>query len=199
MFTGIVEEVGRVHARDGAVFTIAAEVTLDGSRAGDSIAVNGACLTIVALNTETFAVELSPETLRRTNLDALVPGAPVNLERPLTYGGRMGGHLVQGHVDGTATVASITPEAESHIFTFEAPPPIMAYLVEKGFTAVDGVSLTVVEHHPTAFTVAVIPYSFQHTVLGSRVPGDVVNIEVDILSKYVERLLHREADPGPQA
>ena len=199
MFTGIVEEVGRVHARDGAVLTIAAGVALEGSRAGDSIAVNGACLTIIALMEETFSVELTPETLRRTNLDALVPGAPVNLERPLTYGGRMGGHLVQGHVDGTARVASITPEAGSHIFTFEAPPPIMEYLVEKGFITVDGVSLTVVERHPTAFTVAVIPYSFQHTVLGSRVPGDVVNIEVDILSKYVERLLHREADPGPQA
>ena len=199
MFTGIVEEVGHVHGRDGAHLTIAAGVTLEGSRVGDSIAVNGACLTIVALEAGGFSVDLSPETLRRTNLDALGSGTPVNLERPLAYGGSMGGHLVQGHVDGTGVVASITPEGDSYIFTFEAPPPIMGYLVEKGFIAVEGVSLTVVERHSTAFTVAVIPYSFEHTVLGNRVPGDLVNIEIDILSKYVERLLNREDGPGSQS
>ncbi|GBD11252.1 Riboflavin synthase [bacterium HR23] len=113
----------------------------------------------------------------------------MNLERPVAYGGRVGGHLVQGHVDGTGTVLAITPEGNSHLFTFSAPPALMRYIVEKGFIAVDGISLTVVSVEGSAFRVAVIPYTFQHTVLGYRRVGDRVNLEVDIVAKYVERLL----------
>jgi riboflavin synthase len=191
MFTGIVEEVGRVIARQGSELTVEANNTIGSSKIGASIAVNGTCLTITNLDAETFSVDLSPETLRRTNLGALTAGCPVNLEQPLAYGGPVGGHLIQGHVDGTGIVNDIKPEVESRLFTFEAPSSIMRYLVAKGFISVDGVSLTVVERYPTAFTVTVIPYTLQHTVLGTRVPGDPVNIEVDILSKYVESFLNR--------
>ncbi|MCS7206670.1 MAG: riboflavin synthase [Dehalococcoidia bacterium] len=189
MFTGIVEEVGRVIRRDGPLLEVDASLVLEGLRVGDSIAVNGACLTITRLLARGFAVDLSPETLRRTNLGLLQPGDPVNLERPLPYGGRVGGHLVQGHVDATGQVLAITPEGNSHLFTFSAPKPLMRYIVEKGFIAVDGISLTVVEVLEEAFRVAIIPYTFHHTVLGQRQVGDVVNLEVDILAKYVERLL----------
>ena len=194
MFTGIVEEVGRLRRRDEGGLTIEARVTLEGSRVGDSIAVNGACLTITALQDGAFTVDVSPETRRRTNLGLLRPGDPVDLERPLAYGGRLGGHLVQGHVDGTGAVASIAPEGDGYVFTFDTSPSLVRYLVQKGFVAVDGISLTVVEAASTGFTVAVIPYTYQHTVLGSRGPGDLVNIEVDVLAKYVERLLGPAAE-----
>ena len=136
-------------------------------RLGDSIAVNGACLTVVLLTDDTFAVNLSPETNRRTNLGCLQMSDPVNLERSLTYGGRIGGHLVQGHVDGTGMVRSITPENDTFLFSFEVSPSLMRYIVEKGFIAVDGISLTIVERHPTEFIVSVIPYTYSYTVLGS--------------------------------
>ena len=194
MFTGIVEEVGRVRHREVDTLAIEAGVTLEGSRVGDSIAVNGACLTITSLEDGAFTADISPETQRRTNLGLLRPGDPVDLERPLAYGGRLGGHLVQGHVDGTGTVAAITPEGDGCLFTFRVGPPLIRYIVEKGFVAVEGVSLTVVEPASTTFTVAVIPYTFQSTVLRSRAVGDVVNIEVDILAKYVERLLGWQAE-----
>jgi riboflavin synthase len=199
VFTGIVEEIGRVRRWQGSSVTIEAGVTLEGSRVGDSIAVNGVCLTITALDGDAFSVHVSPETLHRTNLGRLGPGDPVDLERPLAYGGRVGGHLVQGHVDGTATLAAITRRGEGRLVAFAPPPRLLRYLVEKGFVAVDGVSLTVVERTPTAFTVAVIPYTWQHTVLGCRAPGDLVNIEVDILAKYVEQLVRGEAEEGEPA
>ena len=189
MFTGIVEEMGHVVDQRDATLVIEAKVALEGARLGDSIAVNGACLTVTFLGDNTFTVDVSPETNRRTNLGLLRPGDPVNLERPLAYGGRIGGHLVQGHIDGTGTVRSITPEGDTFLFAFEMPPSLMRYIVEKGFVAVDGISLTVVERHPTVFTISVIPYTCSHTVLGSRKPGDSVNIEIDILAKYVEQLV----------
>lgn len=189
MFTGIVEEVGRVLRREGPLLEIGASTVLDGLREGDSIAVNGACLTVTRLFPQGFAVDLSPETLRRTNLGLLTPGAPVDLERPLSYGGRVGGHLVQGHVDAVGEILSITPEGNSHLFTISAPQPLMRYIVEKGFIAVDGISLTVVGVQGNTFSVSIIPYTFQHTVMGYRKVGDAVNLEVDILAKYVERLL----------
>lgn len=189
MFTGIVEEVGRVLQRNGSALAIGASTVLDGLREGDSIAVNGVCLTVVRLLPGGFAVDLSPETLRRTNLGRLLVDDPVNLERPLLYGGRVGGHLVQGHVDGVGEVVSIVPEGNSHLFTFSTPPPLMRYIVEKGFIAVDGISLTVVGVQGNQFSVAIIPYTFQHTVMSHRRVGDWVNLEVDILAKYVERLL----------
>ena len=193
MFTGIVEEMGRIRDRVGDTLTVEAEVTLGEARVGDSVAVNGACLTITSLTTDAFTVDISPETQRRTNLGGLQPGAPLNLERPLPYGRRVGGHLVQGHVDGTGAVAAVSPEGDSHLFTFAVPAALGRYVAEKGYVAVDGVSLTAVEAAATSFTVAVIPYTHRNTVLGSRTVGDVVNIEVDILAKYVERLLGQPA------
>ena len=193
MFTGIVEEMGRIRDRVGDTLTIEAAVTLEEARVGDSVAVNGACLTITSLTPGAFTVDISPETQRRTNLGDLQPGAALNLERPLAYGGRVGGHLVQGHIDGTGTVAAISPEGDSRLFTFAVAPALGRYVVEKGYVAVDGVSLTAVEVAPTSFTVAVIPYTHRNTVFGSRTVGDVVNIELDILAKYVERLLGQPA------
>ena len=198
MFTGIVEELGRVREwRDNAL-VIDSRTALEGTLVGDSIAVNGVCITVVAVEDGAFAFDVSPETARRSNLDELRPGDPVDLERPLPYGGRVGGHLVQGHVDGVGVVRSITPDGESYLFAFDAPPALMRYIVEKGFVTVDGISLTVAGREATAFTVAVIPYTHQNTVLGHCAPGDQVNIEVDILAKYAEQLLAARA-PAEQA
>ncbi|MCK4963703.1 MAG: riboflavin synthase, partial [Dehalococcoidia bacterium] len=151
-------------------------------------AVNGVCLTVTALAPDYFSVDVMPETLQRTNLGALRPGDLVNLERPLAVGGRFGGHFVQGHVDGVGRVRSVTPQGEALLLKFEAPPEIMRYVVEKGFIAVDGVSLTVVQYNSTSFGVSLVRYTLESTTLGVRRPGDTVNLEVDIMAKYVERL-----------
>ena len=161
---------------------------LEGSKLGDSIAVNGACLTATRLEPDGFAVDLAPETLRRTNLGALTAGAAVNLERSLAFGGRVGGHLVQGHVDGVATIERITPEGNASIVRFQLPGKLARYVTEKGFIAVEGVSLTVVGAGDDWFSVTLIPFTGEHTNLGAKAAGDTVNIEVDILAKYVERL-----------
>jgi riboflavin synthase len=193
MFTGIVEETGSVRATGDGSLAVAAQVALEGMQIGDSIAVNGTCLTITSMREGVFTVDLSPETLRRTNLGALKVGNPVNLERPLAANGRLGGHIVQGHVDGTGNVLEAQPEGNSLLMRFQAPPNVMPYIVEKGFIAVDGISLTVVRRDASSFTVSVIPFTQQQTNLGLRKAGDTVNLEVDILAKYVESLLHREA------
>ena len=198
MFSGIVEEMGtvrEVEPREGLTrLTIAATKTLDGLKIGDSIAINGTCLTIVERGAHDFTVELAPETLRRTNLGDRAPGDAVNLERSLAVGDRIGGHFVQGHVDGTGRVVSLTPESEARMIEFEAPPHILRYAVPKGFIAVDGVSLTVVERRATSFTVSFIPYTLAHTIAGNYRAGDPVNLEADVLGKYVEALLvEREA------
>ena len=188
MFTGIVEEVGRAAgAPEGELFIQAATV-LEGTKLGDSIAVNGTCLTVTRLEPEGFAVDLAPETLRRTNLGALTAGAAVNLERSLAFGGRVGGHLVQGHVDGVAAIESIEPEGNASMVRFRLPENLARYVTEKGFIAVDGVSLTVVGAGDEWFSITLIPFTAEHTSLGAKVAGDPVNIEVDILAKYVERL-----------
>lgn len=188
MFTGIVEEVGRAAgAPEGELFVNAAAV-LEGTKLGDSIAVNGACLTVTRLEPEGFAVDLAPETLRRTNLGALTGGAAVNLERSLAFGGRVGGHLVQGHVDGVAAIDSIEPEGNASMVRFRLPENLARYVTEKGFIAVDGVSLTVVGAGDDWFSITLIPFTAEHTNLGGKGAGDPVNIEVDILAKYVERL-----------
>lgn len=192
MFTGIVEEVGTVRAARPGRLTIVAGKVLEDTKPGDSIAVNGACLTVVELWGDSFSVDIMPETLRRTNLGALRPGDEVNLERPMAVGGRMGGHFVQGHVDGVGKVISATREEEALLVRYEAPQDIMRYVVEKGFIAVDGVSLTVVQYNATSFKVSLVTYTIENTILGRRTPGDVVNLEVDIIAKYVERL--REGD-----
>lgn len=188
MFSGIVEEMGTVMVALPGKLTISATRVIEDTKRGDSIAVNGACLTITDIGGESFSVDLMPETLKRTNLGVLRPGEMVNLERPLAVGGHIGGHFVQGHVDGTGRVVSAVREGEAILLRFEAPLIIMRYVVEKGFIAVDGVSLTVVECDATSFTVSLITYTIENTNLGGRKAGDVVNLEVDIIAKYVERL-----------
>ncbi len=193
MFTGIVEEVGRVRALEvvpaGARLVIEARRVVAGTRAGDSIAVNGACLTVVACNGSSLSFEATPETLRRTTLGQLAPGDGVHLERALAAGGRIGGHFVQGHVDAVGAIAARRPEGNSVVVTFSAPPEVLRYVVPKGSIAVDGVSLTVVDRLDDRFTVALIPHTLEVTLLGKKPLGAPVNLEADILAKYVERLL----------
>jgi riboflavin synthase len=188
MFTGIVEEVGSVASVPGGSLVIAASQVLEGMQAGSSIAVNGVCLTVTDFNNKSFSVDVMPETLRRTNLGLLHTGDRVNLERPLALGGQVGGHLVQGHVDDTGRLASVTGEGEAVLLRFEASPEVMRFIVPKGFIAVDGVSLTVTSRDTDSFRVSIVDYTRQHTILGSKKVGDMVNLEVDIIAKYVEQL-----------
>ena len=188
MFTGIVEEVGSVTEAQPNRMVIAASTVMDDLKVSNSICVNGACLTVTWRDKSSFSVEVVPETLRRTNLGVLHGGDPVNLERPLAVGGRYGGHMVQGHVDATGKVESITGEGEALLMKIQAPASVMRYVVEKGFIAVDGASLTVVNYDSHSFVVAIIPYTRDNTVLGNRKVEDFVNLEVDIIAKYVERL-----------
>jgi riboflavin synthase len=192
MFTGLVEEGGVIAsvAPGGASarLVIAASAVLDGLRTGDSVAVNGACLTAVEVTGDGFAVDAVAETLRRTNLGALGPGDRVNLERPMRLGDRLDGHLVQGHVDGVGTVAAARPEGESTVLEVTAPPDLLRYVVEKGSVAVDGVSLTVAARLPDGFSVALIPHTMAVTTLGPQAVGRAVNLEVDVVAKYVESL-----------
>ena len=191
MFTGIIEETGTVLDRQEYALTIRADIVMPGMQLGDSMAVNGACLTVVAFDADQFRVDLAPETLRRTALGQLEKGSSVNLERPVAVGGRLGGHIVQGHIDAAGRIASIRPEGDCFIFRIRAPKRLMPYIVEKGFIAVDGISLTVVDKRDTAFTLSVIPYTLQNTNLRTKSANDRVNLEVDILAKYVESLLSR--------
>ena len=191
MFTGIVEEIGRVRAIGPGKLTISATNVIKDTKKGDSIAVNGACLTVTEISDDSFSVDVMPETMRRTNLGSLRPGDVVNLERPLSVGGRIGGHFVQGHVDGSGKVLAATREGEALLLRFEAPEDIMRYVVEKGFIAVDGISLTVTECNATSFKVSLVAYTLHNTNLVGRRPGDEVNLEVDIIAKYVERLRER--------
>ena len=187
MFTGIVEEVGRVAEVSETGLGIRASVVMEDMAVSDSVSVNGACLTVTRIEGDAFWVDTVPETRRRTNLGDLREGSPVNLERPLRADGRFGGHVVQGHVDGVGSTLSITPEGNSHLFEFEAPDNVTPYLVEKGFIAVDGVSLTVVNCTNHTFVVAIIPYTFEHTLFAGLKVGDAVNLEADIMAKYVLR------------
>ncbi len=188
MFTGIVEEVGNVKSVGSGQLTVSASAVLEATRLGDSMAVNGACLTVSAMNSGSFSVDVMPETLKRTNLGQLRPGSNVNLERALMVGARVGGHLVQGHVDATGRVVSLVPEGGAVIAKLAAPPEVLRYVVEKGFIAADGVSLTVVGYDQSSFSVSLVGYTLNNTVLGSRKVGDQVNLEVDIIAKYVEKL-----------
>jgi len=188
LFTGIVEEVGKVISAQPGRLAIGASQVLPGMELGQSIAVNGACLTITDCNATSFSVDIMPETLGRTNIGLLSVGDMVNLERPLALGGQLGGHLVQGHVDATGRVASIIWDGVAVLIRVEAPAEVMRYVVEKGFIAVDGISLTVVARDASSFQVSVVEYTRTHTVLGSRRVGDLVNLEVDIIAKYVEQL-----------
>jgi riboflavin synthase len=222
MFTGIVEELGSVVALDrpdgdagsgatagattgtvtDAVLTVAGPLAASDARPGDSIAVDGVCLTVTSVlpgvdgNAGAFVAEVMPETLRRTSLGALVPGAPVNLERALPADGRLGGHVVQGHVDGVATLVRRTPGPRWDDLEFSAPAALTRYVAEKGSIALAGVSLTVTWVSDDGFGVSLIPTTLAATTLGRLVPGDVVNVEVDVLAKYVERLMTTGAVAG---
>ena len=191
MFTGIVEEVGSVISISSNGMTVGAEKVMSDLKLGDSIAVNGACLTAVSLAANEFSVDLSPETMRRSSLGDLSAGGSVNLERALSASDRMGGHIVQGHVDGTGRITSTKEEGDSVIFRVRVPSRLMPYIVEKGFIAVDGISLTVVKVGTSSFTLAVIPYTLRNTNLETLSVGARVNLEADILAKYVENLLKR--------
>ncbi len=191
MFTGIVEEVGVVAKISGNGMTVRATKVTEDMKLGDSIAVNGACLTAVSFDRTEFSVDLSPETMRRTSLGQLSVGGPVNLERALLASDRMGGHIMQGHVDGTGRVMSTKTDGDSTIFRIRVPKRLHRYIVEKGFVAVDGISLTVVKRGASSFTLAVIPYTLKNTNLAALSVGDRVNLEADILAKYVESLLDR--------
>ena len=188
MFTGIVEDLGRVVRLEDAAglrrFTLRSDVCADGVRVGDSIAVNGACLTAVNVSNNQISVEAIPETLRLTNLGQLAVDSPVNLERPLAYGDRMGGHYVQGHVDATAELIERQPDGDSEVVRFAAPTHLMGYIVSKGFVALDGVSLTVVDPHDATFAVALIPHTLRSVTLGAAPVGYRANLEADVLAKY---------------
>jgi riboflavin synthase len=210
VFTGIVEEIGEVvavrHADEVLVLTVRGALAASDARPGDSIAVNGVCLTVTTVGAtdggaavaegplgsdpaNMFTVELVPETLKRSSLADVDAGTRVNLERAVAVGGRLGGHIVQGHVDGVGTLLARAPGARSDELRFSLPPELSRYVVEKGSIAVDGVSLTVADTDGAAFTVALIPTTLAHTTLGIRAPGDTVNLEVDVVAKYVERLV----------
>jgi riboflavin synthase len=186
MFTGIVEELGSVISREGSRLRIGARAVLEGARIGDSTAVNGCCLTIVAFDAAAgwWDADVSDETYHRTVLGQLEPGDPVNLERPVRLEDRLGGHLVQGHVDAVGEIVDGVPDLRVRV-----PRHLMRYIVEKGSITVDGVSLTVVEPAADSFTVAVIPHTAAVTTLGAKGPGAGVNLEVDVIAKYTERLL----------
>ncbi|MHB1158800.1 MAG: riboflavin synthase [Chloroflexota bacterium] len=201
MFTGIVEEIGLVElvgkTGGGYQLRVRAGKVVEDLKLGDSVAVNGTCLTVTRFDSTGFTVGLSPETLRRTNLGEARPGDRVNLERALRPTDRMGGHYVQGHVDGVGTIAERRREGDSLIVRISCPPDLSRYLVEKGFVAVDGVSLTVTGCGEGWFSISLIPFTQQSVTLGDMATGEKVNLEVDIMAKYVESLLaHRERGKG---
>ena len=198
MFTGLIEETGTVAGIEdrpgGRRLWIAGARVLEGARIGDSLALDGCCLTLVAVEPRRVAVEAVPETLRRTTLGDWRPGARINLERPLRLDQRLGGHLVQGHVDGVGTVRAVSAEGEGRRVAFELPAPLLRFVAEKGSLAVDGVSLTIAACDRTGCEIAYIPHTLAATVAGDYQPGRRVNLEVDLLARYLARLLE---EPGP--
>lgn len=203
MFTGIVEETGTIRAiRQGAHsarLTVGAAHILPGLKIGDSVAVNGVCLTAVSIGADSFTADVMHETLNRSTLGALVPGSPVNLERAMPADGRFGGHIVSGHIDAVGTVTSTRRDDVAVWYTVEAPPDVLRYVVEKGSIAIDGISLTVAAVTDRSFSVSVIPHTASATILGGKGPGDKVNLEADIIGKYVERLLSPNGKPAKKS
>lgn len=198
MFTGIIEEIGTLKARkDGAkssTLTIEAKKVLEDTRIGDSIATNGVCLTVTGLHGNSFDADVMAETIRRTNLGELKPGSRLNLERALSLNTRLGGHIVSGHIDGTGIIKSYEKEDNAVWITVEASGKILHYIIEKGSITIDGVSLTVAYVDDSVFKVSIIPHTASETILLSKKPGDLVNLENDIIGKYVEKLL-KPAEP----
>ena len=193
MFTGIVEEVGQVKLAAGGKLQVTAKKVTEDMALGASICVSGVCLTVTSVSKSSFSVDVVPETIRRSNLGDLKTDDLVNLERPLPADGRFGGHIVQGHVDGTGTVESIEPDGDASMVRITVTGDLMRYIVPKGFITVDGVSLTVVNCDSTRLAFTLVPHTRKNTVFQARKPNDRVNLEVDILSKYVERL-HKPID-----
>jgi riboflavin synthase len=195
MYTGIVEELGEVvgvqRLADAARITVKGPLVTSDASHGDSLSINGVCLTVTGTADGTFTADVMPETLNRSSLGDLSPGSPVNLERPMRLDGRLGGHLVQGHVDGLAAIVSRHPGENWDVVRIELPPALARYVVEKGSIGVDGVSLTVsaTGEDPPWFEVSLIPETLRRTTLGRKQPGDTVNLEVDVIAKYVEKLL----------
>lgn len=199
MFTGIVEEMGQVEGiqrgRQSAILTIRAKTVLEGTKIGDSIAVNGVCLTVTTLSPDRFTADVMHETLDRSSLAQLKRGSTVNLERAMAADGRFGGHIVAGHIDGTGRVAEVRKDDNAIWYTIQAAPQVLRYIVEKGSIAVDGISLTVARVEDDRFAISAIPHTVAQTVLRDRKEGDLVNLETDIIGKYVEKLLR----PAPEA
>ena len=205
MFTGIVEEIGlvkRIASGPGPALAVACAHVLEGTGVGDSINVNGCCLTVVELEADGFVADMMGETLARTALGDLLPGASVNLERALRVDGRLGGHLVQGHIDGVAEITDVTRQLSEHgdswtVMRCSLPQSLAPYVAEKGSITIDGVSLTVMSVEGGSFTVGLIPHTLEVTALGSRQAGDRVNLEADVIAKYVERLITPPPGGGP--
>lgn len=203
MFTGIIEEVGKIERiqRQGefAVLTIKGKKVLEDAHLGDSIAVNGVCLTVTAFGENYFSADVMAETLHRTSLGELQPNSPVNLERAMSANGRFGGHIVSGHIDGIGKVAEIRPADNAVWYTIKTEPKIMRYIIEKGSITIDGISLTVVDCDERQFRVSIIPHTIKETNLGSKKVGSIVNLENDVVGKYVEKLLGLSREETPQS
>ncbi len=200
MFTGIIEEVGTIRSvqrgRDSEIVTVSASKVLEGTKIGDSIAVNGICLTVTSLSDGAFSADVMHETLNRSSLKGASVGTKVNLERAMPADGRFGGHIVSGHVDGTGSITSIRRDDNAVWFAVRPAAGLMRYIVEKGSVALDGISLTVAKVTPETFSVSIIPHTLDQTVLSHRKVGDDINIETDIIGKYVEHLLKKDEAPA---
>lgn len=198
MFTGIIEEVGKVskiHKQgEFAVLTITGKRIFDDMKLGDSIAVNGVCLTVTEFGSNHFSADVMSETLKRTSLGDLQPNSPVNLERAMAANGRFGGHIVSGHIDGTGEISEITPAHNSTWYRIKTSPKLLRYIIEKGSITIDGISLTVVDVDQESFRVSIIPHTLAETNLGTKKIGSIVNLENDIIGKYVEQLLSKGGD-----
>lgn len=194
MFTGIVEEIGIIsgikQGKNSEILTIKAKKVLEDTKIGDSIAVNGICLTVTALYSDSFTADVMHETINRSSLSKLKYGSKVNLERAMPVNGRFGGHIVSGHVDGTGTIINIKPDDNAIWYKIQANQQILKYIVEKGSITIDGISLTVAKVSETDFSISAIPHTVEQTILKEKRQGDIVNLETDILAKYIEKLLN---------
>jgi len=195
LFTGIIEEVGQVARIGGGSLVINCAKVIEDVHLGDSIAVNGVCLTVTHFDKSSFTADVMPETVRRTSLAELKKGSPVNLERALTLASRLGGHIVSGHIDGTGEIVKFADEGNAILMTISAGPELLRYIVEKGSVALDGISLTVAKVTDSDFTVSLIPHTREVTNLGSKKTGSPINIETDVLGKYVEKMLQGQREP----
>lgn len=200
MFTGIIEEIGELksinRSSNSAVLTIGAKTVLEDIHLGDSIAVNGLCLTVVRFDKNSFSADVMPESLKRSSLSSLKTGSKVNLERAMAANGRFGGHIVAGHIDGTGIISSIRKDSNAVWYTIKTEQSILKYIVEKGSVAIDGISLTVAEVGGDSFSVSVIPHTAENTILPTKRTGDMVNLENDCIGKYVEKLMSADNANG---